>query len=122
MKKALIPMLIVLASCAGTGKRFGKLYPGMTRAQVNETMEKGPSDVKQFDDTYTAWFYGEDRCILLKGDEVLTKSSAKEKEKFNLLGLAGMKEKKPAECLPPGAASQAKKQRTIDTPFGTVTH
>lgn len=125
MKQTEKIILLVLAvsvatGCASAGKKFGKIYPGMRKEDVVKTMEKGPSEVQQFSDGYTAWYYGEDRCLLMKEDEVASKAETKTKTGLEIPGILDGREKVLAECLPPGQAPKNKVQREIETPFGSL--
>jgi hypothetical protein len=118
--RLLAMLTIMMVSCASTGSKFGKLYPGMTSDQVVQTMEKGPSKVEQFPEGYASWYYGENHCLLMKEEKIITKSQTEEKEVIGIPELGGMKEKKKAECIPPYMKSAKKVEREVETPFGTI--
>jgi len=114
--------LFLLAACATSGGKFGKIYPGMTSDQVAQTMNKGPTKVNQFSEGYAAWYFGEDQCLLMQQDKVVAKNVTEEKAEIEAWGLGGVTRSQKAECIPPGYKSTAKVERTIETPFGTVKH
>lgn len=118
----LVVGLVSLAGCATGGSKFGKIYPGMKRDQVVQVLGKGPSTVKQYESNYAAWYYGDDRCLLFKGDEVASKSETREDQKVDVFGYGAVKERRLASCLPPGSSEKQKVEREIKTPFGTVKH
>ena len=117
MKTILIPMVLVLAACAGN--RFGKLYPGMTQDQVVKTMDGGPSEAQPYKDGYAAWYYGEDQCILFQNEKIVSKAESKDKGGLSILGV-GAKQIQPAECVPPGEARTRKVERSVETPWGSA--
>jgi hypothetical protein len=111
--------LAAATGCATTKSKFESIYPGMTSQQVVQVMEAGPSQAKEFPDGSSAWYYGEDRCVLLRDDKVVTKDRTQENETTAIPGLASVRETKKAFCAPAGVAAPTT-QKEIDTPFGTV--
>lgn len=122
MKRKLLfsAFVSLFCACATTSGKFDKIYPGMTAADVNKTMGKGPNSVKPFGDEYSAWYYGEDRCLLLKNGSVLTKEQSKKGSSLEVFGLGGFDSKTVAECVPPGYETEKKVKHKLDTPFGSV--
>mgnify|MGYP001606823770 CR=1 FL=1 len=113
-------VLIAASSCASMNKKFAKLYPGMTVGQINETLGRGPDLVEPYSDGYASWYYGEDRCILVKDEQLVTKDVSKETGGISVMGMGGASEKRLAECVPPGQQRTKKVVRSVETPWGSV--
>ncbi|MBU8897811.1 hypothetical protein DRW03_07245 [Corallococcus sp. H22C18031201] len=109
---------LALMGCASAGG-FDKLYPGMTAAQVAETMGRGPTQAEPFAEGWAAWYYGEDRCVLMRDDKLVGKSVTEERAALNT-PVISVRDTVRAQCLPPGLAGKSAHQQEIDTPFGTI--
>ncbi|MBJ6765799.1 hypothetical protein JGU66_34020 [Myxococcaceae bacterium JPH2] len=109
---------LALTGCASTGG-FDKLYPGMTAAQVAETMGRGPTQAEPYADGWAAWYYGEDRCVLMRDDKLVGKSVSEERAALNTPVLS-VRDTARAQCSPPGVAGKPARRQEIDTPFGTI--
>ncbi len=108
------------SGCASTPKpNFQAIYPGMHSKQVVEAMHSGPTRSQEFSDGSSAWYYGEDQCVLMREDKVVSKKRTEEKETMSVVGVASMRETQKAFCAPPGVAAPQTAQE-LDTPFGTV--
>jgi hypothetical protein len=119
MRSLLITAALALAAtgCASSGG-FKQLYPGMTSAQVAETMGRGPTRAQEFADGSSAWYFGEDRCVLMRDDKIVSKATTEENASVDT-PLVTVRDTSKALCVPPGYAVQGKSQQEIDTPFGT---
>lgn len=109
----------VTGCASGPRPNFNAIYPGMTSQQVAQAMQGGPSRAQEFPDGSSAWYYGEDQCVLLREDKVVTKDRTQEKETLAVAGVGAMRETQKAFCAPAGVARPEKDQE-LDTPFGTV--
>ncbi len=125
-KASMIVMATSFIGCA-TQKHFSRIYPGMTAEQVTKEMKKGPDKTNLFQEDYSAWYYGTDRCLLMKQGVVVSKNQTEEKRNVEVIvpqaggsGFGGYKEEIKAECIPPGVASNATTERTIMTPWGSI--
>ncbi len=108
---------LALAGCATNG--FNKLYPGMTDAQVADTMGHGPSNTELFPNGYSAWYYDPDHCLLLLNGKVVAKESTVKETTVNTpVGTAERVTR--AQCLPPGVERAPRTSTTVHTPMGTV--
>lgn len=117
---ALFTLSGMIVSCASGGSRFGKIYPGMKAEQVVKDMEKGPSETQKFDDGYSAWYFGENHCLLMRNDKVVSKDKSETKGSIEVFGMGGVTQKRPAECVPPDHKRTKKIVRKIETPIGTI--
>lgn len=109
-----------ITGCAsGPRPNFNAIYPGMTSQQVVQSMQGGPSKTQEYADGSNAWYYGEDQCVLLREDKVVSKRRTEEKETLSVVGVAAMRETHKAFCAPAGVAAP-KAAQELDTPFGTV--
>ena len=117
--RLLVPLLFAAAStgCASLHSRFNSVYPGMSSASVVETMKSGPSRAKEFSDGSTAWYYGEDLCMLMREDKVVAKERTLEKTKVDAVVVA-LQDSEKAMCAPPGMA-ETRREQSIRTPVGT---
>ncbi|WP_434390087.1 hypothetical protein [Melittangium boletus] len=114
-----VPMLLALSSgCASTESRFKKVYPGMSSASVAETMKGGPSRAQEFGEGSTAWYYGDDFCMLLRDDKVVAKESSSEKISMNA-GVVALKDVQKAQCAPVGMEGEVRTEQMIRTPMGS---
>ncbi|NMO14053.1 hypothetical protein HPC49_29005 [Pyxidicoccus fallax] len=104
------------AGCATSG--FDKLYPGMSSHQVVEAMGSGPSRAQEFPDQSTAWYYGEDRCVLMREDKLVSKATSEDTTSIDV-GVVAVRDTTKALCAPEGYAAKEKREQEIDTPFGT---
>lgn len=103
--------------CATSGG-FDKLYPGMSSQQVVEAMGSGPSRAQEFPDKSSAWYYGEDRCVLMREDKLVSKATSEDTTSIDV-GVVAVRDTTKALCAPEGYASKEKREQEIDTPFGT---
>jgi hypothetical protein len=111
-------MLVVSSGCATTESRFKKVYPGMSSASVAETMKGGPTRAQEFGEGSTAWYYGDDFCMLLRDDRVVAKESTRENISMNA-GVVALKDVEKAQCAPPGMEGEVRKEQMIRTPMGS---
>ena len=126
--KKLVLLLCVFSLMACASKRFSKVTPGMTGAQVVQTMQKGPAEVKAYKDNYAAWYYasfGQDRsfCLLMQNDKVVSKQKDADGTSVSVPGLGTYDERTLASCVPPGELAEEKTERSIrleNTPLGNV--
>jgi hypothetical protein len=109
-------LVFVATGCATSG--FDKLYPGMSSQQVVEAMGSGPSRAQEFPDSSTAWYYGDDRCVLMREDKLVSKATSEENAAINT-PIVSVRDTTKALCAPEGYAAQEKREQEIDTPFGT---
>jgi hypothetical protein len=101
----------------GCASAFSKVTPGMSAAQVNATMGTGPSTVTNYDESYAAWYYGDDQCLLMQNGQVVGKDeSRRQNAAYTPIGTVQSVTK--AQCAPPGAAGAASTETTIHTPMG----
>jgi hypothetical protein len=114
-----VAAVLVLPLTAGCSNAFRQIYPGMSGAQVAEVMKSGPTRTEQFDGGYSAWYYGEDRCVLLEGDRVVSKQQSQKGDSVNT-PFVTVNEKIRAQCLPPGVERVPEREVRIDTPLGGV--
>lgn len=115
----LLTAALLLASACAPG--FRAIYPGMTTAEVTKAMgDLGPSTVTPFNDGYAAWYYGEDRCVLLRNDVVVSKATSYRQAGVSLPGVGSLSLKQPAECLPPGVQPRRTSEVNVGLPFGNV--
>jgi hypothetical protein len=99
-------LAVVLALAAGCAHPFTKIQPGMTSADVRSVTEPegvGPSEVVTYPPNAQAWYYGEDRCILLVDDRVVQKNVTKTQNVAVVPGIAQVSQTSKALCAPPGA-------------------
>ncbi|MFP2903657.1 hypothetical protein ACLESD_00995 [Pyxidicoccus sp. 3LFB2] len=111
-------LAFVATGCATSGG-FDKLYPGMSSSQVVEAMGTGPSRAEEFPDKSTAWYYGDDRCVLMREDKLVTKATSTDTTSVDT-PFVSMRDTEKALCAPEGHASKAKREKEIETPFGTI--
>ena len=116
----ILGVAFLLVSCASSGKKFAKIYPGMTVEQVGTVMETGPSQVQTLSDGYASWYYGEDRCLLMKDEKVISKDQSKDDGGIEIFGIGGARQRRLAECVAPGQERTKKIERSIETPWGTM--
>lgn len=91
-------VLFLLA--AGCASRFGRISTGMTSAEVAQVMQGEPSRTEELADGYRALYYGEDHCVLMQGDQVVSK--AETRVRVVVASSAGAaSERTPARCVPP---------------------
>jgi outer membrane protein assembly factor BamE (lipoprotein component of BamABCDE complex) len=109
----------VTACASGPRPNFNAIYPGMSSQQVVQSMQGGPSKTQEFADGSNAWYYGEDHCVLMREDKVVSKQRTEERETMSVAGLGGLRETNKAFCAPAGVAAP-KSAQELDTPFGTV--
>lgn len=113
-------VLATAAGCAsGPRPNFNAIYPGMPSQQVVQAMQGGPSRSQPFPDGSSAWYYGEDQCVLVRDDKVVTKDVTREGESASIAGVAALHETQKAFCAPEGVARPTSR-KDIATPFGTV--
>ncbi|WP_164018779.1 hypothetical protein [Pyxidicoccus trucidator] len=111
-------LAFVATGCATSGG-FDKLYPGMSSQQVVEAMGTGPSRAEEYPDKSTAWYYGEDRCVLMREDKLVSKATSDEKAALNT-PVVSVRDTAKAYCAPEGHAQKVKREQEIETPFGTI--
>lgn len=109
--------VFLVCACAGG---FQAIYPGMTVPEVNHAMKNGPTRIEQLSGGYSSWYYGEDQCLLMKDEKVASKDQSQEKGGLSVFGIGGAKERRLAECVPPGQERAKKVERSVETPWGTV--
>ncbi|ATB48712.1 hypothetical protein [Corallococcus macrosporus] len=110
-------LALAAAGCATSG--FDKLYPGMSSHQVVEAMGSGPTRAQEFPDSSTAWYYGEDRCVLMREDKVVAKATSEDSTTLNT-PVVSVRDTSKALCAPEGHASAEQREQTIETPFGSL--
>ncbi|WP_426752840.1 hypothetical protein [Myxococcus sp. Y35] len=110
-------LALVFTGCATSS--FEKLYPGMSSHQVVEVMGSGPTRAQEFPDNSTAWYYGEDRCVLMRDDKLVAKATSEDTTTINT-PVVSVRDTSKALCAPEGYATQEKREQTIETPFGNV--
>ncbi len=117
------PLLLAAAAAAVTGcasspkPDFTAIYPGMHSQQVVQAMQGGPSRSQEFPDGSAAWYYGEDQCVLIREDKVISKQQTQENTSVDAI-VVSLKNSTKAVCAPAGMA-EAKSEQEIDTPVGT---
>lgn len=117
------PLLLAAAAAAVTGcasspkPNFDAIYPGMHSQQVVEAMQGGPSRAREFGEGSTAWYYGEDQCVLMREDKVVSKERTQENTSVDAV-VVSLKNSTKAMCAPPGMG-EARSEQEIDTPIGT---
>jgi hypothetical protein len=106
----------LVAGCAGG---FRRLQPGMTTSQVVEAMRREPTRTEQFEQGYAAWYYGEDSCLLLKEDTVVSMQESEAAE--TVLTPVGMVDERVlAQCLPPGVERPQRRAVRVQPPMGNI--
>jgi hypothetical protein len=95
----------------------------MTQAQVVALMDEAPSRTDLFEEDYAAWYYSEDRCVLLHEGVVVAKQQT-EKTMEVSTPLGTLREEIRAQCLPPGVSRPERRGREIDIrlPAGRLQH
>lgn len=96
-------LAVITTGCAHV---FERIQPGMTSADVRALTEPegvGPSEVVTYPPNAQAWYYGEDRCILLVDDRVVQKNLTKTQAVAVVPGVAAVSQTSKALCAPPGA-------------------
>lgn len=117
---AAVALLAMAGACSSP---FKHIYPGMTEAQVAALMEKAPSRTDVFEGDYAAWYYSEDRCVLLHEGIVVGKQQT-EKTTAVRTPLGTLREEIRAQCLPPGISRPERRGREVDIrlPAGSIRH
>jgi hypothetical protein len=106
------------AGCASAPKaNFQAIYPGMHSKQVVEAMHSGPSRAQEFSDGSSAWYYGEDQCVLIRDEKVVSKQQTEESTSVDAV-VVSVKNSTKASCAPAGMA-EARSEQEIVTPVGT---
>lgn len=131
MLKITFCFIIALAvgGCATTGRKFSKIYPGMSSSQVSQVMKRGPFRTEGFKEDYHAWYYGEggDYCVLLHKDNVFSLSRSEVVDSITIdLPVGGQGPGpsgsyhviKKALCIPPGVDREPRTEKVVHTPFG----
>lgn len=101
----LVSFAVVLLLASGCVHVFERIQPGMTSAEVRALTEPegvGPSEVVTYPPNAQAWYYGEDRCILLVDDRVVQKNVTKTQSVAVVPGIAHVSQTSKALCAPPG--------------------
>jgi outer membrane protein assembly factor BamE (lipoprotein component of BamABCDE complex) len=117
------PLLLAAAAAAITGcasspkPNFSAVYPGMHSQQVVAAMQGGPTRSQEFSDGSAAWYYGEDQCVLIRDEKVISKQETQENTSVDAV-VVSLKNSTKATCAPAGMA-EAKSEQEIDTPVGT---
>jgi hypothetical protein len=119
MRLSLLTAALAFATtgCATSGG-FDKLYPGMSSKQVVEAMGSGPSRAQEYPDQSTAWYYGEDRCVLMREDKLVSKATSEDTTSIDM-AVVSVRDTSKALCAPAGYATKEKREQEIETPFGT---
>lgn len=113
-----VPLLLATTfGCASMQKRFDAVYPGMSSQGVVETMHGGPTRAQEFGDGSTAWYYGEDRCVLIREDKVVAKERTQDSTTVDAV-VVSLKDSRKALCAPQGSA-EARHEQRIETPVGS---
>jgi hypothetical protein len=97
---------------------FRSVYPGMTSEQVVTAMGRGPERTQLFDATYSAWYFDEDHCLLMQGNQVIDKQQSLVTDSVDTL-LGGYQKELKAECVPPGVTRSNVQQKQVDTLLGS---
>ncbi|NNB86253.1 hypothetical protein HI113_07605 [Corallococcus exiguus] len=116
MRPSLLSVLLALATTGCAAPGFEKLYPGMTAAQVADTMGRGPARAQEFADGSAAWYFDEDHCVLMR-EHVLVAKSTTETRAAVRTPVASLEDATKAWCGPPG--TDGKREQRLETPFGT---
>ncbi|HYO54292.1 hypothetical protein [Archangium sp.] len=116
------PLLLAAAAavtgCASIPKpHFDAIYPGMPSREVVDAMRGGPNRAQEFSDGSTAWYYGEDQCVLIRDDKVVAKERTEVDTSVDT-GVVSLKNSRKALCAPQGMA-EARNEQQIETPFGS---
>lgn len=117
LRLAVALSFVALSGCATTKSRFNQVYPGMSSQEVAQTMEKGPSRAQEFKDGSTAWYYGEDLCVLIRQDKVVAKEQTQARTRVDAV-VVSLEDSRKALCAPEGQG-EARTEQTIVTPVGT---
>ena len=108
---------VLATGCASSPKpNFQAIYPGMHTRQVVEAMHSGPSRAQEFGDGSSAWYYGEDRCLLIRDEKVVSKQQTQESTSVEAV-VVSIKNSTKALCAPAGTA-EATSEQEISTPLG----
>ncbi|MBN8232635.1 hypothetical protein JYK02_34470 [Corallococcus macrosporus] len=116
MRPALLTAVLALATTGCAARGFEKLYPGMTAAQVADTMGKGPARAQEFADGSSAWYFDEDHCVLMRGQVLVAKSTTETRTAVRT-PMGKLEDEAKAWCGPPG--TDGRHEQTLETPFGT---
>ncbi|RKG73990.1 hypothetical protein [Corallococcus terminator] len=118
MRPSLMTAVLALATtgCATSG--FEQLYPGMTPAQVANTMGRGPARAQEFQDSSSAWYFDEDHCVLMRDNVLVGKSTTQTRTAVHT-PVGTLKDQDKAFCGPPGSEGNANREQTLQTPLGT---
>lgn len=109
---------VAASGCSTTGG-FQKLYPGMTAREVVDAMGQGPTRAHEFPDKSTAWYYGEDRCVLMRDDKLVAKATSKDRIAVDT-PVVSIRDTAKAWCAPEGYADEGPSEHQVETPFGTI--
>lgn len=116
MRPTLLSALVALATTGCAAPGFEKLYPGMTAAQVADTMGRGPARAQEFADGSAAWYFDDDHCVLMR-DHVLVAKSTTQTRTAVSTPVGTLEDSARAWCGPPG--TDGRHDTTLETPFGT---
>lgn len=108
-------VFVTITGC--TARRFATITPGMTEAQVMTAMKSAPDEVKRFDERYAAWFYGDDRCLLMEQGAVVGKEVSSE-DRFPTPGGGMVSIEHAPVCAPPGVQKEREHTVTINSGRG----
>jgi hypothetical protein len=103
---ASLTLLVAVVSFPSCTSHFARVGPGMTVGEVTEVMHRQPSRIEQHAEGYSAWYYDQDRCILLKDDRVVGKAEEVDQASVGT-PFGGLVVTRPAVCAPPFEAQTA---------------
>jgi hypothetical protein len=107
---------VVLVGCVAG---FSSLYPGMSSEQVAGAMGRGPTRTEMFEGGYTAWYYGENECVLMQNNTLVDKQVSRRVQGVET-PIVGYHDKELAQCLPPGVQRAPVVKHSVYSPLGTV--
>lgn len=95
-------MLLVCLTLTGCAAGFRGISPGMTSAQVRDSMgDLGPTKVTPYHEGYSSWYYGDDQCLLMKDNVVVSKDVTSHRGGLAIRGVGGFSVAQQAQCSPP---------------------
>lgn len=108
--------IFVASGCASREARFENIVPGMSTEEVRKTMKGGPTRFEEVAQTeFTAWYWGEDQCVLFKGGKAVAKDSSQIGQSVKV-GPGQYEEKRQALCLAPGKVAEGTTERIVNIP------
>jgi hypothetical protein len=117
-RSLLLTSTLALATTGCAARGFEQLHPGMTAAQVADTMGRGPERAREFGDGSAAWYFDEDHCVLMREHVLVAKSTTQTRVAVRT-PVATLEDQDKAWCGPPGTDAKNPRQQTVQTPFGT---